>query len=154
MNKKILLKLLPLALLCTSVLASLPIWNALRFVVVQEVFALKNFLIPLFSILATILFYPVLMIYVALIADAGVFTWLIFAGMLSPYIALWYYIVKKRMLNYFKFLLDNKPQEWNIEKTFAEYQEILKKQGNSSGDQSSPLVGQNIVSAVPAKANL
>jgi len=94
------------------------------------VFALKNFLIPLFSILATILFYPVLMIYVALIADAGVFTWLIFAGMLSPYIALWYYIVKKRMLNYFKFLLDNKPQEWNIEKTFAEYQELLEKKKN------------------------
>lgn len=67
------------------------------------------------------------MLYVALVAGAGIFTWLIFAAMLSPYVALWYYVVNKRILNYLKFLLDNKPRMWDIEKALAEYEELLKK---------------------------
>lgn len=67
------------------------------------------------------------MIYVALVVGAGIFTWLILAAMLSPYVALWYIIVRRRMLNYLKLLLDSKPHVWNISKTLAEYQEMLKK---------------------------
>ena len=93
---------------------------------------MDNFLIPLFSAIATVAFYPVLMIYVALIADAGVFTSLIFAVMLSPYIALWYYVLRRRMLSYLKYLMDNKPHEWNIEKAIAEYQELLEKKQRSN----------------------
>ena len=88
---------------------------------------MDSFLIPLFSVLAVILFYPALMVYVALVAGVGIFTWFIFAAMLSPFIALWYYVARKRMLNYLKFLLDNKPRVWDIEKALAEYEELLKK---------------------------
>lgn len=88
---------------------------------------MDSFLIPLFSILFLIAFYPVLMIYVALVASVGVFTWLILATMISPYVVLWYYVMKKRMLNYLRFLLDNKPYVWDIEKTLVEYLELLKK---------------------------
>jgi hypothetical protein len=67
------------------------------------------------------------MLFIALVLGAGVFTWFIFAVMLSPYVGLWYYVVKKRMTNYFKLLLDQKPHEWDINKTLAEYKELLKK---------------------------
>lgn len=88
---------------------------------------MDSFLIPLFSILFAILFYPVLMVYVILVAGVGIFMWLILALMLSPYVVLWYYVVNKRMLNYIEFLFDNKPHVWDIERTFAEYEELLKK---------------------------
>jgi hypothetical protein len=87
----------------------------------------NSFLIPLFFILMSILLYPALMIYIALVAGAGMFTWLILATMLSPYVALWYYIVKRRVLLYLKFLLDNKPRVWDIEKTMKEYLELLNR---------------------------
>ena len=82
---------------------------------------------PLFCVLFSILFYPVLMLIVALTVGAGIFTWLILAAMLSPYVALWYYVVKKRMLNYLKVLVDNKPFVWDISEALAEYEELLKK---------------------------
>jgi len=92
---------------------------------------MDNFLIPLFSAIATVAFYPVLMIYVALIAGAGVFTWLIFTVMFTPFIVSWYYILRKRTLFYLKYLLDNRPHEWNIDKAIAEYQELLEKKERS-----------------------
>jgi hypothetical protein len=67
------------------------------------------------------------MIYVVMVAGVGVFTWLTLALMVSPYIVLWYYVVRRRMLNYIKVLLDNKPHEWDMSKTLAEYEELLKK---------------------------
>jgi hypothetical protein len=51
--------------------------------------------------------------------------------MLSPYVALWYYIVKRRMLNYLKFLLDSKPCVWDIEKAIVEYEKMIKKEEDS-----------------------
>ena len=89
---------------------------------------MDSFLIPLFSILLAIVFYPILMLYVALVAGAGIFTWLIFAVMLSPYVAMWYYVVDKRMVNYLKVLMVTKPRVWDIEKALVEYVELLKKQ--------------------------
>jgi len=86
-----------------------------------------GFLIPLFSIIAVTVFYPVLIVYVALVAGAGVFSWFIAATMLSPIVALWYIVVRKRMLSELKVLLDNKPHAWNISETLAEYEELLKK---------------------------
>lgn len=71
------------------------------------------------------------MLYVALVAGASVFTWLILAAMLSPYIALWCYVIRSRELNYLKALLDDKPHVWNIEKTLAEYKELLKKKSKT-----------------------
>jgi hypothetical protein len=67
------------------------------------------------------------MLFIALVLGAGVFTWFIFAAMLSPYVGLWYYVVKKRTLNYLKFLLDNEPHVYDREKALAEYEELLKK---------------------------
>jgi hypothetical protein len=71
------------------------------------------------------------MIYVVIVTGAGVFTWLTLALMVSPYVVLWYYVVRRRMLNYVKVLLDNKPHEWDMSKTLAEYEELLKKQSNN-----------------------
>ena len=88
---------------------------------------MDSFLIPLFSVLAVIVFYPVLMVYVALVAGIGIFTWLIFVAMLSPYLALWYYVVRRRTLNYLKVLLDNKSHVWDIDKALREYMFLLKK---------------------------
>ena len=42
---------------------------------------MDSFLIPLFCVLFSIMFYPVLMLVVALAVGAGVFTWLILAAM-------------------------------------------------------------------------
>lgn len=71
------------------------------------------------------------MFYVAFVAGAGVFTWLILAAMFSPYVALWYYVVNKRMLNYLKLLVDDKPRVWDIGKALAEYEKLIKKKENS-----------------------
>jgi hypothetical protein len=68
------------------------------------------------------------MIYVVLALNAGMAAWLVFALMLCPYAVSWYVIVKKRILNYLKILLDNKPFEWNIEKTLTEYEKLVKKE--------------------------
>jgi len=67
------------------------------------------------------------MFYVALVAGAGIFTWLILAAMLSPYIALWYIVVRRRILSELEVLLDNEPHVWDISETLAEYEELLKK---------------------------
>jgi hypothetical protein len=88
---------------------------------------MDSFLIPLFCILAVILFYPALTVYLAIALNLGVSAWLIVGVMLSPYFALWYIVVKRRMLSYIKLLMDNKPRVWDIEKTLAEYEELLKK---------------------------
>jgi hypothetical protein len=93
--------------------------------------SLDNFLIPLFCVLLSIALYPALMMYVALVLNIGILTWLIWAVMLSPYVALWYVVLKRRMLNYIKLLLESKPHEWNIKKTLAEYIELLKKKENT-----------------------
>ena len=90
-----------------------------------------NFLIPLFSVLAVVLIYPILMLYVALVAGVGMFTWLILVAMLIPYVTLWYYVERRRMLNYVKVLLDNEPHVWDISKTLAEYEELLKKKSKN-----------------------
>jgi len=86
-----------------------------------------SFLLTLSSILLSILLYPIFMIYVALVINVGFFTWLVFLLMLSPYILLWYIVVKKRMLNHLKLLLENKPREWDIEKSLEEYLKLVKK---------------------------
>jgi len=86
-----------------------------------------SFLLTLSSILLSILFYPIFMIYVALLINVGFFTWLVLLLMLSPYILVWYIVVKKRMLNQLKLLLENKPGKWDIEKSLEEYLELIKK---------------------------
>jgi hypothetical protein len=88
---------------------------------------MHSFLIPLFSILAVIAFYPWLIIYLCLLSGLGVFTWLIVFGMLTPIITFWYYITKKRMVNYLRLLMDNEPKPWDMEKALSEYEELLKK---------------------------
>ncbi len=89
---------------------------------------MDNFLVPLFLIFFIIMFYPVLMIWIGLVSGLGVLVWVIYAVMLSPYVILWYFVVKKRILNYLKLLLNNKPFEWDIEKTLPEYQELINKE--------------------------
>jgi len=88
---------------------------------------MDSFLIPLFSVLFSIILYPFLILYIIVIAGVGIFTWLILAAMLSPYVALWYYVVRRRMLSELKVLFDSKPHVWNIEKALAEYEDLLKK---------------------------
>jgi hypothetical protein len=93
---------------------------------------MDNFLIPLFSILFSITLYPLLMIYIILATDIGVFAWLMLVAMLSPVVGLWFYVVRKRTLNYLSLLFDAEPHVWNISKTLAEYEELLRKDGENS----------------------
>lgn len=86
-----------------------------------------GFLIPLFSALLLIMFYPVLMLWIG-IRTGGLYVWVIYAVMLSPYVILWYFVVRKRILNYLKLLLNNKPFVWNIEKSLEEYQKLISKE--------------------------
>ena len=90
---------------------------------------------PLFSlitVLLTILFYPAIMVLVALQIQVWYIVYPVWAVMLLPIVVLWYHVVKKRMLNYWKLLLDNKPREWNLEKTVKEYVELLQKRKKES----------------------
>lgn len=89
---------------------------------------MDSFLIPLFSVLFTIALYPIFMIYVALFAGLGVFTYLLFAVMFSPFVVLLYYVVRKRALNSLKLLLDGKFRVWDVSKSLDEYIELLRKQ--------------------------
>jgi len=75
------------------------------------------------------------MLYLALLMDAGIFTWPLFVVMLSPYVALWYYIIRGRMLNYLKLLLDSRPHVWDMKKTLIEYQELLKNERKNNRDR-------------------
>jgi ABC-type transport system involved in cytochrome bd biosynthesis fused ATPase/permease subunit len=88
---------------------------------------MENWLIPLFSILITIMVYPALMAYIIVITGLGVYSWLIIALMLSPYVALWYIVVKRRMLNEFKLLMENKPLKWDVKQTLEEYKKLLRR---------------------------
>lgn len=85
-----------------------------------------GFLIPLFSALLLIMFYPVLMLWIG-IHMGGSIVWIIYAVMLSPYVILWYFVIRKRISNYLKLLLNNKPFLWNLEKSLEEYQKLIQK---------------------------
>lgn len=99
---------------------------------------MDNFLLPLFSVLAAILLTGVCIIYVAVVLDLGLFTWVIVMAMLSPYFVLAVKVDKKRMLNYFKVLLDDKTISWDIDKALDEYQQLLKeKQHHPTSRQGS-----------------
>jgi len=83
--------------------------------------------------LAIIALYPLLMIYVALVAQAGFFgTCFIFAVMASPFVVLWYYVEKQYMRDYLKLLLAQ-PHIWDISKSLEEYIELLKKKRETDG---------------------
>jgi hypothetical protein len=88
---------------------------------------MDSFLVPLFFVIAILVFYPTLIIFVSLSAGLGVSTWLVVAVMLSPYFGLWYYVVKKRLLSELKLMMDNKPFKWNIQEAVEEYLKVLKK---------------------------
>lgn len=88
---------------------------------------MDSFLIPLFCVVVILIFYPSLMIYVALIAHAGFFgTCFIFAVMASPIVVPWYYFEQQYECNHQK-QFDSKPLVWDIDKTLREYIELLKK---------------------------
>jgi len=85
-----------------------------------------GFLIPLFSALLLIMFYPVLMLWIGIHTGSSI-VWIIYAVMLSPYVILWYFVIRKRISNYLKLLLNNKPFLWNLEKSLEEYQKLIQK---------------------------
>ena len=96
---------------------------------------MDNFLVPLFSALISIIVYPMLMLYVALIAGAGVVTWLILIIMASPYVVLWLDIVGKREKLHVEGLM--KPySNMNIEQNIVDYVESQRKKRVQS-DQPS-----------------
>ena len=93
--------------------------------------------IPLFSLLAVLLvvgLYPILMLYIAFQIQVWYIIYPVWAAMLTPFVVLWYHVVKKRTLNYLKLLLGNEPREWNLEKTLKEYVELLKKRKKGGGE--------------------
>jgi len=88
---------------------------------------MDNLLLPLFLCALLLLLYPILVVFLAVTLNLGAYAWLVVAGMLSPFAVTWYTIERERLINYLKLLLDNKPREWNIEKTIEEYKQLLKK---------------------------
>jgi hypothetical protein len=74
-----------------------------------------------------ILLYPPLIVYIGITTNMGVYTWLFVLTMLTPFIATWYITVKKRIINYLRLLTENKPFNWNIDKTLKEYMQLIEK---------------------------
>lgn len=81
---------------------------------------MDNFLIPFFSILFSIAFYPPLMLLLGFVLGLGIFTWLFFGLMLSPYAAVWYYLVTKRER------IQGKSVQVDISRTLDEYEQMIK----------------------------
>lgn len=87
----------------------------------------SGFLIPLFSALFSVLFYPILILYIALALNLGVFTWLIFTVMLLPYALSWYLVERNHMINYLRLLFDSRNHNRDLNDIFSEYEKLLSE---------------------------
>jgi len=85
-------------------------------------------LLKLYGEFAYLIFYPPLIILIAIYLNVGLLSWLVIGLFLTPPTIVSYYVVKRRVENYFKLLLDVKPKEWDICKTLSEYEELLKSE--------------------------
>jgi hypothetical protein len=83
------------------------------------------FIFPLLFLLSCIAIYPMLMIYLLLPLNLGVWTWLLFTVMISPFVVVWYVVVSWRIRNYMLLLLDSKTRKWDIPSQIRDYIEYL-----------------------------
>jgi hypothetical protein len=84
-------------------------------------------LVKLYLELFYLLFYPALIIIVCVLGNFGVYSWLVIGLFLAPQTLAWFIVVRRRILNYLRLLLDNKPKPWNIEKAVEQYKRLLVK---------------------------
>jgi hypothetical protein len=84
-------------------------------------------LVKLYLELFYLLFYPALIIVICILGNFGVYSWLVISLFLAPPTLAWFIVVRRRILNYLRLLLDNKPKPWNIEKAIVEYKKLLGK---------------------------
>jgi hypothetical protein len=84
-------------------------------------------LVKLYLELFYLLFYPALIIIVCVLGNFGVYSWLVIGLFLAPQTLAWFIVVRRRILNYLRLILDNKPKPWNIEKALEEYKRLLDK---------------------------
>ncbi len=83
-------------------------------------------LFKLFSQVAFLLFYPLALFSALIYFRFGIYDWLIVGAFVVPPTLCWYVIVKRRLENYIRSITSR--HEWNIDKAFAEYMNLLRAQ--------------------------
>lgn len=92
-------------------------------------------LIEICGMLIYLVFYPMLIIWLVIAVNPGVYGWIIICLCLTPPTLAWYIIASRRLKSYLRLLMNNEPKEWDVEKAVQEYLEVLKR-GKSRKDES------------------
>jgi hypothetical protein len=79
--------------------------------------------------------YPMLIIWLLIKVNLGVYGWIIIGLCLTPPTLAWYIIASRRLKNYLRSLTNKEPKEWDVEKAVREYLEVLKRE-KSRKDES------------------
>jgi hypothetical protein len=83
--------------------------------------------------------YPMLVIWLVIAVNLGVYSWIIIGLCLTPPTLAWYIIASRRLKSYLRSLMNGKPKEWDVEKAVQEYLQVLqrRKTRKENGESSS-----------------
>jgi len=95
-------------------------------------------LIEFYGILIYMGLYPMLVIFLLVEVNAGVYTWAVLGVCLVPPTLAWYIVVSRRLKLYLRSLAASEPRTWDVDKAVQEYLEVLKKgKSNSVAEHDS-----------------
>jgi len=93
--------------------------------------ALRGFL-EVITVLLFLAILPSFLLWEILVVNPlGVWTWVILGVTISPFIACFYIVMRKRAVKFWNQIFA-KPKEWNIDKTLNEYEALIKKKSSTS----------------------
>jgi hypothetical protein len=89
-------------------------------------------LFKLYASLLYLMFYPLFVVFLVVILRMGVYGWVFIGACLTAPTIVWYRILKRRVENYLKAIMNAEPREWNVTETVKEYVKLLKKKSEES----------------------
>jgi len=89
-------------------------------------------LIRLLLNLLFLILYPIIIIYIAILLNLGLYSWIVIGLFLIPPVAAWLIILRKRAESYLATLMEKEPPKWNVEEKVEEYIELLEKERKRS----------------------
>lgn len=72
--------------------------------------------------------YPPFIVLLIIYLNIGIWGWAVFALFLTPPTVAWYIIMKRRVINFLKLLMETKPKRWDIKTAVEEYIALLNQE--------------------------